>query len=146
MYATLFKPRILVPSYQSSLNLTRIQVSKYPENLALMIFVGSGWEAGLVILHLCIVQFSEFYIFDTLWPRTHSFYSYPPLCKTYMHDLSFVNPAKFSCFNSLGGLKSRSISGTQTATEINIEAVVNNPRPLLKVQLSKTYPTVVCGH
>ena len=41
MYATLFKPRILVPSYNLSLNLTCIQVSKYPENLTLVVWAGS---------------------------------------------------------------------------------------------------------
>ena len=30
MYATLFKPRILVPSYNRSPNMTCIQISKYP--------------------------------------------------------------------------------------------------------------------
>ena len=32
----LFKPRILVPSYHRSLNLTCIQISKSPENLTLV--------------------------------------------------------------------------------------------------------------
>ena len=41
MYATLLKPRILVPSYHRSLNLACLQVSKYLENLTLVTFHSS---------------------------------------------------------------------------------------------------------
>ena len=56
MYATLFKPRILVPSYQSSLNLICTQVPKYPENLTLV----PGKVASTVIMSpLCHLNWRE---------------------------------------------------------------------------------------
>ena len=80
MYATLFKPRTLVPSYHRSLNLTFVQVSKYPENLTLVwenVFSHIGIDLTIWLGHprglWVSTPFS--YVSSTLYPYMLSIHS-----------------------------------------------------------------------